>query len=222
MIRILLVDDHRIFRESMTLLINKEPNLRVVAEASDGCSAIKLAQEMEIDLALIDISLPDLNGVEVARHLTRLPRPPKVLGLSACAREGFVDAMLASGAAGYLLKSACFEELVGAIEAVGAGRRYISPAVRQGERAVGEGGRAGNRLSDRERDVLALIAEGFTTKEIGGRLGVSPKTVSTHRTHIMEKLNLSTVAALTRYAVREHLTAGVDAASPIVPQAHAG
>ena len=210
--RVLIVDDHKIFRETLRLLIARQTDLVIAGEACDGCTAIRMAQELDVDVVLLDVSLPDVSGVEVARHVTSLPRHPKVVVLSAFDAHEFVTATAQAGASGYLLKSCCFEELVAAVKTVLGGGTYFSKSLR---RAPVEPGLYARRepalspaaLTDREREVLQLIAEGYSTKEIGDRLDVSPKTVSTHRTHIMEKLGLTTVAALTRYAVREDLSA---------------
>jgi len=213
MIRILLVDDHALFRESLGLLLGRDPEMHVVGEAVDACTALRMAGECHADVVLLDVSLPDVNGTEVARRLAHLPHTPKVLALSAYENDGIVEAMLQAGASGYLVKSCCFEELIKAIRSVAAGQTYVSKVLDR--RRAGETRNVSHDaamytpvlLTDREREVLQLISQSFTTKEIADRLALSPKTVSSHRTHIMEKLNLATVAALTRYAVRENLTA---------------
>jgi two-component system, NarL family, response regulator NreC len=212
MSRVLIVDDHRLFREALGLLIARQADFEVAGEASDGCTAIRMAKDLEVDLVLLDVNLPDVNGVEVARHVALLPRRPKVVALSASDSEGFVAAMVQAGASGYLLKSCCFEELIAAVKTVLDGGTYVSKSLRHGlaNRSLAirrETSFAPAALTDREREVLQLIAHAYSTKEIGDRLNVSPKTVSTHRTHVMEKLGLTTVAALTRYALRENLTA---------------
>lgn len=215
MASVLIVDDHKMFRETLGLLIAQEATLTVVGEACDGCSAIRMATELTVDLVLLDVSLPDVNGVEVARHLAALPHRPKVVALSAFDAAGFVTAMMQAGASAYLLKSCCFDELVGAIRMVLAGGTYFSKSLRNDSVEPCLASRrpacgAAPALTDREREVLQLIAHAYSTKEIGDRLNVSPKTVSTHRTHLMEKLRLPTVAALTRYAMRESLTVQVN------------
>ena len=212
MIRLLLVDDHKVFRETLRLLFARQPDLQVVGEASDARSALRMAGECRADVVLLDVGLPDIGGAEVARHLTHLPDAPKVLALSAVASDEAVEAMLRAGAAGYLLKCCCFEELVQAVRLVVAGQTYVSQSLGH-RRADGKTGVSRHEaafspatLTGREREVLQLIAQSYSTKEIADRLLLSPKTVSSHRTHILEKLNLTTVAALTRYAVRENLT----------------
>ena len=213
MIRVLLVDDHKMLRESLSLLLTRDPDMRVVGEASDACAALRLAAENQADVVLLDVGLPDVNGTEVARHLVRLPHAPKVLALSAHDSDGVVTAMLQAGASGYLVKTCCYEELLQAVRAVFAGQTYVSKSLTHSRTdATGLAPRVAPSfspaaLTDREREVLQLIAQSYTTKEIADRLALSPKTVSTHRTHVMEKLDLTTVAALTRYAVRENLTA---------------
>ena len=224
MIRVLLVDDHKMLRESLSLLLTRDPEMRVVGEASDACAALRMAADTQADVVLLDVGLPDVNGTEVARHLVRLPHAPKVLALSAHDSDGVITAMLQAGASGYLVKTCCYEELLQAVRAVFAGQNYVSKSLHHGRtEAAGltprdDSGFAPVSLTDREREVLQLIAQSYTTKEIADRLALSPKTVSTHRTHVMEKLDLSTVAALTRYAVRENLTAQpAQEAPPVLP-----
>jgi DNA-binding NarL/FixJ family response regulator len=186
--------------------------VQVVAEARDGHEAIAEASRARPDVVVIDISMPRLNGIDATRRLTTEMPGIKVIALSMNSDRRYVIAMLEAGAKGYLMKSAASEELLLALAAVSAGETYLSPAVAGGvvERAL----RAGspeteapkNPLSAREREVLQLIAEGKSSKEIAKALGIAVPTVETHRRQIMTKLNLRTIAELTKYAIREGLT----------------
>jgi two-component system response regulator NreC len=211
-IRILLADDHKIVRDGVRSLIDKEPDMDVVAEAGDGRTAVQLAQELSPAVVVMDIGMPDLNGMEAARQIVDAAPNVRVLALSMYADRRFVSEMLRAGASGYLPKKCAFEELAGAIRAVAAGRIYLSPAISEVvvkdyvRRLADADAPAPSRLSAREREVLQLLAEGHSTKEIAVRLGVSAKTIETHRRRIMDKLDLHSVAELTKYAVREGLS----------------
>jgi DNA-binding NarL/FixJ family response regulator len=210
--RLLLVDDHRIIRQGLRALLAATPGMEVVGEAGDGRTAPQLAQRLKPDVVVMDISLPELNGIDATRQLRAAVPTVKVIALSMHSDERYVAGMLRAGAAGYLIKDGAFEELARAIRAVLAGATYLSPRITgvvvdgcmrlpaavPGERAA---------LTEREREVLQLVAEGRSTKEIAGSLHVSVKTVETHRQHIMERLGLTSVAELTKYAIRIGLTA---------------
>ncbi len=191
-----------------------QPDLKVVAEASDGRSAVAQARQLLPDVVVMDITMPDLNGIEATRQLTTAAPNTKVIGLSAHADLRNTGEMLKAGARGYLVKEGIFEELVQAIRTVVAGSIYLSPKVAAVMRSDGGINGDGNghgasvfvRLSPREREVLQLMAEGRATKEIANDLSVSVKTVETHRRQIMEKLNLFSVAELTKYAIGEGIT----------------
>ena len=211
--RILLADDHRIVRQGLRSLLEAEADFTVVAEADNGRAAIDLTDELAPDVVVMDVGMPELNGIEATRRIaSRSPRV-KVVALSMHSDRRFVAEMLKAGAAGYLLKDGAFEELVGAIRTVAAGRTYLSPRIAD---VVVEGYLRNNttpaeptayaRLSPREREVLQLLAEGKATKEAAAALHLSVKTVETHRRQIMEKLNMYSVAELTKYAIREGLT----------------
>jgi DNA-binding NarL/FixJ family response regulator len=201
---VIIADDHRIIREGLRTLIERHPNLEVIAEADDGRQAVRLTSEMTPDVTVLDISMPELNGIEAAAI--------KTIALSMHADKRFVIEMFKAGASAYLLKDCAFDELARAIREVLAGRVYISPQI--GDQFLREYLRAlpdddhgvYSTLSHREREVLQLMAEGRTTRQIAGELGVSAKTIETHRKNIMAKLNLYTVAELTKYAIREGLT----------------
>jgi DNA-binding NarL/FixJ family response regulator len=211
-LRILIADDHKILREGLKSLLEKQPGFAIVAEAEDGLNAFDGVRKHKPDIAILDIGMPGLNGVEVTRRIRSEVAETKVIALSMHADRRFVMGILEAGANGYLLKDSAFAELVIAVAAVAKGKMYLSPSI--AETVVKSSlekldrGKQGSSvlLSGREREVLQMIAEGKSTKEIGFKLFVSTKTVETHRKQIMEKLNIRTIAGLTKYAIREGLT----------------
>ncbi len=213
-IRVLLADDHGIFREGLRALLDRQVDMAVVAEVGDGRAAVKAASKSLPDVAVMDISMPGMNGVEATRQIKTALPATKVICLSMHAEAPFVTAALEAGASGYLLKDCALSELVRAIHAVRANQAYLSPAITQlvvqgyaaRQRAGGEAP-ATDSLTRREREILQLIAEGHCTKDIAGRLCVSVKTVGTHREHLMSKLNIHSIAGLTKYAIRTGVTA---------------
>jgi len=211
-IKILLVDDHRIMRAGLRSLLEKESDMKVVAEASDGRTAVRLVREVTPDVVIIDITMPDLNGVEATHQILAESPNVKVLALSMHSDEQFVAGMLKAGASGYLLKDCASEELCQAIRAVIGGETYLSPriasiVVEDYRRELSkEQLTKAPELTAREREVLQLVAEGETSKRIAQRLHVSVKTVEAHRQQIMDKLNIHTVAGLTKYAIRKGIT----------------
>lgn len=211
-IRILLADDHRILREGLRSLIEQNPDLEVVAQAEDGRTAVRLVQEHRPDVAIMDIGMPELNGMEAARQIVGQIPGVRVIALSIHAERWYVAGMFQAGAWGYLLKNCAFEELVQAIRTVMAGQHYLSPAIADVvvedfvRNAGTTGGLPPSLLTAREREVLQLLAEGHTTKEIADRLQVSAKTVDVHRQNMMAKLDLHSIADLTKYAIRAGLT----------------
>ncbi len=210
--RILLADDHQIVVDGLRTLIACQDNMEVVAEANNGRTAVDLAGKVRPDVAVLDINMPDLNGIEATRQIVCSHPQVKVIALSMHSDRRMVGEMLKAGASGYLLKDCAFEELSRAIKLVMSQQTYLSPAiadvvVEDYVRQLAQSGRtAFCTLTNREREVLQLLAEGKTTKEIAAILHVSVKTVETHRQQIMERLEIHSIAELTKYAIREGLT----------------
>jgi DNA-binding NarL/FixJ family response regulator len=212
MIRILLVDDHKIVRTGLRSLIDNQSGMMVVAEADDGRSAMQLIRELRPDVVIMDVAMPDLNGMEATRRLVTDFPDVRVIALSMHSDRRFVTGMLEAGASGYLLKDCAFEELTSAIRAVVRKQSFISPGVAGilveeiRRRASEAAPRASVALTAREREVIQLLAEGHSTKDIAHILGVSIKTVESYRQRVMDKLGLHSVAELTKWAVREGLS----------------
>jgi len=210
---VLLVDDHKLMREGLLGLLKKQRGIEVVAQAEDGREAVRLAKKLSPDVVIMDVSMPGLNGVEAARQIAASNSDTKVIALSMHSDRRLVAEMLRAGAHGYLLKRCAFEELIDAIRTVAKNETYLSPEIVGTVVKDYVHGMASPEpsvfsvLSPREREVLQLLAEGRTTKQIALDLHVRPKTVETHRRQTMEKLDLFGVADLTRYAVREGLVA---------------
>jgi len=211
-VKILLADDHKITRQGLRSLLEKEPDMEVVAEAEEGRTAVRLVRELLPDVVVMDVSMPDLNGMEATRQIVAEHPNVKVIALSIHSDNLFVSEMLKSGASGYLLKDCAFEELARAIHVVVAGKTYLSPAVSGVvvddylHRLARTESPSSEVLTDREREVLQLIAEGKSTKQVALKLHISVKTVETHRRQIMSKLDIHTIAELTKYAIRKGLT----------------
>jgi len=212
-IRILIADDHQIVRQGLRTLLEKEPDLEVVAEAEDGRATVRMVRELTPEVVIMDVAMPDLNGIEATRQIVSEFPGIKVIALSMYADRRFVVNMLKAGASGYLLKDCAFEELTRAIRLVMAHKTYLSPGVTdivvkdymQGTPATTKHS-VFSALTPREREVLQLMAEGKSTSQIAERLHVSVKTIETHRQQVMNKLNIHSVAELTKYAIREGLT----------------
>lgn len=205
-IRVLLVEDHRMVREALREVLTKVPDMEVVGEAGDAHDGLELARSSAPDVIVLDIRLPDLNGIEVAARLRDSGNKAKIVALSAFSDKRFVTEMLRSGASAYVTKSAAGTELVSAIRAVAGGQGYFSPEIAATlvadvrERASAS---AAQPLARREREVLRLIAEGARSTEIATELHITVATVEVHRRNIMRKLGLRTVAELTKHAIRE-------------------
>jgi DNA-binding NarL/FixJ family response regulator len=210
--RILLADDHQIVREGLRSLLQQHQDMEVIGEASDGRTAVAMSEQLEPDVVIMDVGMPDLNGIEATRQIVNREPGAKVVALSMHSDRRFMGEMLKAGAKGYLLKDGAFEELATAIRAVVSNKVYLSPKIADVvvddfvRRIPGSEPNAFAKLTPREREVLQLMAEGRATKEIASDLKVSIKTVETHRRQIMEKLNIHSVAELTKYAIREGLT----------------
>ncbi|HSB68022.1 MAG TPA: response regulator transcription factor [Candidatus Methylomirabilis sp.] len=204
MIQVLLADDHTIVREGLRSLLSKEPDIQVVAEAGNGREALALAREARPDVVLLDLSMPLLNGLEAARQIAAWERGPRVILLTMHAEDRYVLEALRAGVRGYVLKKQAGADLVRAIHEAVAGAVYLSPGISAAvAEAVRSPGPAPSRvLTAREREVLHLVAEGKTTKEIAAILGVSTKTADAHRTRLMQKLDIHDIAGLTRHAIR--------------------
>lgn len=207
-ISVALADDHLIVRQGLRALLEGEPDIRVVAETGDGLEAVELIKRMRPDVAVLDLMMPGLNGIEVARHLAKQPPPTKIIILSMYDDEGFVLEALSNGVAGYVLKDAGSADLILAVREVYRGHRYLSPSL--SDRAIEIYEQVSRvqttdtyeSLTTREREVLHLSAEGLTNQDIADRLGISVRTAETHRSNLMHKIGAHSQAELTRYAIR--------------------
>ena len=210
--RIILADDHGIMREGLRALLEKQSGIEVIAEADNGRTTVELSRELKPDVVIIDIAMPDLNGIEATRQIVAESPGVKVIALSMHSDRKFVREMLSAGASGYMLKDSAFEELDKAVSTVNDNKTYLSPGIAETVvkdylgKIVTDNSAASIALTNREREVLQLFAEGKTTKQIASLLFVSIKTIETHRKQIMDKLGLNSIAELTKYAIREGLT----------------
>jgi two-component system response regulator NreC len=209
-IRILLADDHTVMRNGLRLLLERQPNLKVIGEAADGREAVTMAASEQPDVVVMDIAMPHLNGVEAARQIVNQNGRIAVVILSMHSDESYVIRSLKAGARAYLLKDSAEADLIEAIHAISAGKSFFSPAVSRilKEDYVRQLGKMDAEdsyelLTNREREVLQLVAEGKSNKEVANLLNLSLYTVETHRTHILQKLNLHSVPELILYAVRK-------------------
>jgi two-component system response regulator NreC len=210
-IRVLLADDHNLVRDGLKGLIEKDAGMKVIAEAENGRKTVQLAQKLRPNVVIMDVTMPDMNGIDATRMIKEKNPEVRVIGLSMHSDRRYVLGMLEAGACGYLLKECAFEELAAAIRNVARGNTYLSPRIAalvvQGyrDKAPGPSHASGSVLTPRECEVLQLLAEGMAAKEIAPRLKVSVKTIETHRRNMMEKLKVRSIAELTKYAVREGL-----------------
>jgi DNA-binding NarL/FixJ family response regulator len=208
MTTIVLADDHRIVRQGLRVLLSAEPEFEVIGEADDGREALELVKRLNPDVLVLDLMMPGLNGLEVARQLNKGTARVGIVVLSMHDDEGFVLEALANGVSAYVLKDSNSSDLVQAVREVAAGRRYLSPPL--SDRAIEtyqQMAKIGTMdrhetLTTREREVLQLSAEGYTNSEIAARLGISTRTAETHRSHLLHKLGLHTQSDLIRYAIR--------------------
>ena len=205
-IRILIADDHRIVRDGLHTLIDRQSDMEVVGEAENGSSAVRLTEQLNPDLIIMDVSMPDLNGIEATRDILAENPDAKVLALSMHSDRRYVTEMMQAGALGYMLKDCAFEELAAAIRSVNSNRQYLSPAISL-TRAVRDPRRKEEltepSLSKRQFDILRLLTEGKTISQIASVLKISPRTVETHRRNMIIKLDVNTTADLVRYALKE-------------------
>ena len=208
-LNIIIADDHQVVREGLKALINAQPDMHVVGEAEDGRAAWLLAKQLEPDVVLMDVSMPGMNGAEATERLRKDCPRVKVLALTVYEDKSYLRKLLTAGAAGYVLKRAVVEELVRAVRTVAAGGSYVDPTLAGKlvssyiSQHTGGLKQPGGELSERESEVLRLIAWGYSNKEIAAKLGISVKTVETYKVRLMEKLDLRSRADIVRYALRQ-------------------
>ena len=214
---ILLVDDHPIVRKGLRALVAEQVDMEVIGEAGDGRNALLQAKDLEPDVMILDITLPDLNGIQVMERIKQLCPRTKVLILTVHEASGYLRQLFQTGAAGYLLKKTAGEELAHAIRVVASGGAYLDPTLAgkivttlvNNSAARGKDEIPGSRLSDREKEVLKLIALGYSNKEIAGQLDLSAKTIETYKARLIEKLGLNSRAELVRYALNQGWLQGI-------------
>ena len=211
-IKILLVDDHQILRDGIRSLVKGYDDMEVIGEAADGREALNMVEKLSPDLVIMDISMPDINGIDATRMIINEAPDVKIIALSMHHDKQFVSEIFRAGASGYLIKDSAFDELDHAIRVVMSGKTYINPQIASlvVESLISQSStpppQSFSLLTEREREVLQLIAEGRSTKQIAFDLSVSSKTVESHRRQVMGKLNIRSVAELTKFAIREGLT----------------
>lgn len=208
-LRIFLADDHSVMRQGLRALVAAQADMDVVGEADNGRTALLKASELQPDVVVMDVSMPELNGIQVTERLKRVSQKIKVLVLTAHDDGGYLRQLLEVGASGYVLKKVAAEELINAIRVVAAGGVYLDPTLADkvvsgyvGRRRL-KGAQPNNDLSEREAEVLRLVAWGYTNKEIGAYLSISVKTVETHKSNLMGKLDLKSRVEMVRYALRQ-------------------
>ena len=211
-VKVLLVDDHEIMREGLCALLKKHDEIEIVGQASDGRVAVKDIDKLSPDVVVMDIGMPNLNGIEATKQMKAKKPNVKIMALSTHSDGPIIAKMLKAGATGYMLKDSAFTELIDGIKAMADDRTYLCSKISKVvfgdyvKMLTNPKWAKGDGLTSREREVLQLVAEGYTTKEIAPVLHVSVKTVDSHREHIMEKLNIHNIAGLTKYAIKEGLT----------------
>jgi two-component system response regulator NreC len=211
-IRVLLADDHAIVREGVKLILTAETDIDVVGEAEDGVQAVEMAKKLKPDVAVLDIGMPGINGIEATKQIKAALPETQTLALTMHEDDTYVFQLLKAGASGYVLKRAAASDLVQAVRAARRGEAFLYPSVAKAvvadylkRLATGEGRETYDGLTEREKEILTLVAEGATNQDIAQKLYISVKTVQTHRAHIMEKLNLHDRTKLVRYAIRKGL-----------------
>src|SRR5215475_11053326 len=211
-ISVLLVDDHTVVRQGLRALLHSEEDMEVVGEAENGRQAVTLARKTPIDVVVMDVAMPLLNGLEATRQILKISPDPKVLVLTSYGDDEYVKQMMQAGASGYLIKQTAANDLLKAIREVQRGNAFFSPAIAKRLRdqcrevfSTGHPAKKTTELTSREAEVLQLIAEGFSNKQIAAELSISIKTVEKHRQQVMNKLNIHDVAGLTRYAISKGL-----------------
>ncbi len=209
-VRLLIADDHKIFRQGIKKLLEEEPDLQVVGEAADGREVVKKATELKPDIILMDIAMANLNGLEATKQIKKVLPESKIIMLTMHKNEEYVLQSFQAGATGYILKEGAVEELVSAIRSIHQDKSFLSPTVSKTlvdaylrKMETGKSETPFDLLTDREREVLQLIAEGFTNREVAKQLYISVKTVEAHRAHIMQKLNIHDIAKLVKYAIQK-------------------
>lgn len=207
-IKIVLVDDHKLLRDGLRNIIEQKSNMHIIGEASNGRNAIKLCSKLCPDVIVIDVAMPEMNGIEAAKQIHKNQPNIKIIGLSMHSGKQFIQGMFKAGAFGYLLKDGDADELITAITAVIQNKKYLSKDINQDFLLLLKNGELLEKthLSSREKEVLQLIAEGKSSKKIGELLFLSSKTVDVHRNNIMKKTELYTIPELTKYAIRKGLT----------------
>jgi len=207
-----LADDHEIMREGICALLRKHPEMEVIGQAADGRSAVDMVKQLQPDVVVMDIGMPNLNGIEATQQMVAENPHIKVMALSTHSDGSVVAKMIKAGATGYMLKESAFSELLDGLRTMAEGKTYLCSKISKVVFAdyinllTNPRNEAIDGLTGREREVLQLVAEGHTTRDIAEALRLSPKTVDSHREHIMEKLGIRNVAGLTKYAIREGLT----------------
>lgn len=201
-IKVLLVDDHQIIVDGLKSLLKNTEGIVVAAEANNGSEALRILEILEIDVVLMDIDMPVLNGIDTLKEITKRGAKVKVIILSMHQEAGMIKSLMALGANGYLLKSCAQDELINAVRKVADGQQFFSPEVTLSLLNPLQNHQQGELLTDRETEILKLIAAGFSNKEIGDQLFISHRTVDTHRTNLMKKLDVSNIAGLISYSIR--------------------